>query len=89
MELEYVKSYLRVDFDDDDEYINLLITAAKDYIINAVGYWDENKALMKLLALTLISQMYEKRQYSIDTQEAPTYAIKSIVLQLQLSQEEA
>lgn len=85
MDLEQIKQFLRVDFDDDDSYIILLIDVAKEYIIDAVGKYDETSARYKLLLLNIVSTLYENREYTIDkTNEKVAYTLKSIILQLQL-----
>ncbi len=85
MGLQQVKQFLRVDFDDDDSYIILLIDVAKEYIIDAVGKYDETSARYKLLLLNIVSTLYENREYTIDkTNEKVAYTLKSIILQLQL-----
>ncbi len=85
MDLQQVKQFLRIDFDDDDSYIILLIDVAKEYIIDAVGKYDETSARYKLLLLNIVSTLYENREYTIDkTNEKVAYTLKSIILQLQL-----
>ncbi len=85
MELDEVKNFLRVDFDDDDTYIQLLIEAAKEYIINTVGFYDNDIARMRLLLLVLIGYMYESRSYIIENKsDKAAYPCRSMVLQLQL-----
>ena len=37
MTLAEMKSYLKVDFDDDDNFITLLMDVAREYIIDAIG----------------------------------------------------
>ena len=43
MQLSEIKNFLKIDFDDDDEYLNLLIGVAKEYIIDALGKFNENR----------------------------------------------
>lgn len=87
MQLTDVKTFLKVDFDDDDEYIQLLIDVAQEYIVNAVGNYDETKALVRLLSLTIISTLYQNREYTIETaNEKVQYTLKSMVSQLQLDE---
>lgn len=61
--LEYIKNYLRVDYDEDDELIELLIGSAKEYIIDAIGYYDEDISRMKLLVAILCCEWYNNRGY--------------------------
>ena len=95
MDLTFIKKYLRVDFDDDNDYINLLHDAAKQYVINTVGQnalndkgeIDEENPLVKLLELTIISTLYENRTYTVNkNDEKLQYTLKSIILQLQLEE---
>ncbi len=84
MELGYVKGFLKVDFDDDDNYIQLLIEVAQEYITAATGSCDFAVARVKLLALTIITELYEKRAFTVDQAgEKAQFAIRSIITQLQ------
>lgn len=63
--LEQAKTYLRVDYSEDDSYITTLIDVSLIYIDNMAGeaYKTDAKAvkLADLLQLKLISDMYENR----------------------------
>lgn len=84
MELEYIKGFLKVDFDDDDEIIQLLSETAKRYIESAVGKCDYSDPRVKVLALVIITELYEKRSFSVDKAgEKAQYTIRSIITQLQ------
>lgn len=84
MDLNTVKKFLRVDYDDEDEIIKLEIEAAKEYIKNAVGIYVSSNPLMNLLLLTLVTDMFEKRSYTVGTNEKCTRTVAGMVLQLQL-----
>lgn len=85
MELSEIKSFLQVDFPDDDTYIKLLKDVAIEYITDALDTFDETRAKQKYLALTLIQDMYEKRSYTVDGKdEKLRYTINSIIMQEQL-----
>lgn len=83
MELALVKKQLRVDYDDDDDLIQLEQAAAEEYITNSVGRYDDGKPLMQLLALFLVGEMYKNRQYSISVNDKNAYVVRSIITQLQ------
>lgn len=84
MELNYIKGFLKVDFDEDDEYITLLSGVAEKYIEAATGKCDYNDPRVKLLALVIITELYEKRSYSVEKAgEKAQYTIRSIISQLQ------
>lgn len=86
MDLNFVKNYLKIDFDDDDELINMLISTAKEYIINAIGNFDESKTSHKLLLLSIVANLYENRGTNAKSNEKIAYTIKSLITQLQLSE---
>lgn len=85
MELSEIKLFLKVDFPDDDLYIILLKDVAIEYVVDALGAFNEKRAKQKYLALTLIQDMYEKRSYVVDGKdEKLKYTINSIIMQEQL-----
>lgn len=90
MELNEVKEYLKIDFDDDDCLLEMLMSAARLYIRDAIGYEpDENDERVKLLLMVLVSDWYEHREYMENTSSSQKisqkvrYTVHSIVLQLQ------
>ena len=65
MTLEDVKSYLRIDYEEDDNLLDSLIEVSEEYIDSCVGtaYKSDEKAikLANLLQKKLISNMFENR----------------------------
>lgn len=88
MNIETVKKWKRVDFDDDDDLIELIISATEEYITEAVGVYDSTSPLMELLALTICADLYEKRTYTISAADKQKYLGLSAMRQLQLKYEE-
>lgn len=87
MDFIFVKNFLKAGYDDDDDYIKLLIDVAREYVINAIGKCDEENPLVKLLMLVIISTLYENREYTVDTaNEKVQRTLRSMVLQLQLDE---
>ena len=85
MEFEAVKKFLKAeDFDDDDDYIRLLMRAAEEYIAGAVDDPKPESARYQLLYLFLISQLYENRLYTVESDEKVVFTARSMILQLQL-----
>lgn len=69
LSVDEVKSYLKIDNNDEDKYITLIIAAAETFIKDAVGKkFDERNDLIKVVSLFLISDMYEKRSMTTDKQ---------------------
>ncbi len=85
MDLYEIKRFLRIDFDDDDGILELIASAAEEYIRGAVGSFDYSNPKMKLLFLNIVSSMYENRLYTVDTaNEKLSWINGSMLLQLQL-----
>lgn len=86
MTLKYVKNFLKVDFNADDEYIQLLIDVADKYVAHFLGEnYNEEDPRIKLMKLTLISTMYQNREYIVPNgNEDVQYTLKSIKRQLEL-----
>lgn len=65
IDIDEIKSYLRVDYDEDDYYIEGLIEVSEIYIESCVGseYKSDEKAmkLATLLQKKLIYDMYENK----------------------------
>ncbi|MCU9808361.1 head-tail connector protein [Paraclostridium sp. AKS46] len=86
MTLDEVKSFIHVDFDDDNLKIELMTSAAIEYIEDALGSYNEKRAKQKLLVGTLVDDMYNKNSFTVDDKsESVKYIIKSILLQEQLA----
>ena len=83
-----MKSYLKVDFNDDDNEITLMMNVAREYITDAIGECDETIARVQLLMRVIVGELYEKRSMTFDmnsTNEKVQYVIRSIINQLSFS----
>ena len=90
MKLEEVKSFLRVDFEDDDNLIKCIMEAAKLYIEDAVGEFDKDNPKANLLFMALVQDLYDNRELMVTEQKKKrmSYTYASIILQLQYSNKE-
>lgn len=68
IDLDAVKNYLRVDYDDDDQLLNMLLLGAETYlnegITNYALKYENNSRFRRLadtLTLALISEQYNNR----------------------------
>lgn len=62
-ELEDFKQYAKIDFEDDDNLIQIFLAASKNYITKATGQnYDDTKELHHLLKNLLTLHFYENRQ---------------------------
>lgn len=71
LDLDYVKKFLHIDGDYEDVIIQGLIDAAKQYIIDVVGYFDGNLFVMNHCALQLIAYYYNQRGESGSNTDIP------------------
>lgn len=87
--LNEVKLFLKVDYEEEDNYIQLLIDAAENYIQDAIDNYDtkilntrfKNKA--KIVSLALINEAYSNRELITKDDEKYKLIIKSFLLQMQ------
>lgn len=92
MTLAEMKSYLKVDYNDDDNDITLMMDVAREYIVDAIGECNEEIARVKLLMRVIVAELYEKRSMTFDmnsTNEKVQYVIRSIINQLSFGDDDS
>ncbi|MGQ3739311.1 head-tail connector protein [Bacillus sp. Fil] len=95
IDLKLAKKWLRLEEEDteEDDILELLIDNAEIYVKGSVGkhynVTEDNRKQAQKIALVLITNWYENRDFSGQVDEKVRYTIKSMVLQLQLSEETA
>ncbi|MGG3843259.1 head-tail connector protein [Anoxybacillus thermarum] len=77
------KQWLKIDHDEEDAVIDMLIHAAEAYIKNATGnVFDDTNHLAKLLCLVFVTDWYENREMIGKTSEKIRPTVESIIAQL-------
>lgn len=88
MTLDEVKSYLRIDYEEDDIFLSSLIEVSEEYIDSCVGteYKTDEKAikLASLLQKKLIADMFENRGTEILNSTKRDTIVTSILDKLSL-----
>ena len=79
-ELSEVKEYLRIDGNDDDALIGLLIKAAIEFLSNA-GVPEQESALYKVAVMLYVTLQYENRDPGQKIEKFNA-VFQSIILQL-------
>lgn len=90
MELDEIKTYIRVESDDEDSLIKMFQLEAEEYLEGAGITKGYNKNKYKLAILLLISDSYENREIrgAKNTKyDTISDRLSRIVLQLQLEEE--
>lgn len=67
--LEDIKSYIRLDSDDEDSFLNAVLTGSKSFIKSYTGLDDEKideKEDLTLPIFVLCAEMYDNRQFTVD-----------------------
>lgn len=89
LELQEVKDYLKIDYDDEDTLLNDLIIAAENYLYNATGkHYDSSNQLAKLYCRVLVNEWFKDRglvmttSKNMNASEKIRYTLQSILLQL-------
>ena len=82
--LNEVKSYLRVDFNDEDTLIARLMGVADEYLVSALGNYNRNSERADMLALIVVADLYENRELSSKVSANTSKLVQSFMLQLQL-----
>ncbi|MBP0725539.1 head-tail connector protein [Bacillus sp. RG28] len=90
LQLSDVKSYLEIDFDNDDVLLNTLITATKDFIeshlnrpIDPNNMTDENKwtvpSQIQIAQMMLIHHWYKNRDILTERTREMPFGISAIL----------
>jgi len=81
--LEEVKTYLKVDTENEDSLINMQIAAAEKFILNATGkVFDGTNELAKLFCMMLVQDMYDNRTLLAKGNEKMSISANAIITQL-------
>ncbi|AJA42862.1 phage gp6-like head-tail connector protein [Clostridium tetani] len=83
--LEETKEFLKVDYSDEDNYIQDLINASELYLKNSTGKsYDNTNPLAKLFCKVLVSDWYDNRGFMEENKVTTKvrYTIQSIIVQL-------
>ncbi|MED4969738.1 head-tail connector protein [Parageobacillus toebii] len=84
--IDEAKEWLRVDHNDEDNMIQMLIKAAEKYLKNATGNtFDSSNELAQLFCLVLVADWYENREMIGKATDQTRPIIQSILTQLTYS----
>lgn len=81
VELNTVKKYLRIDYEDDDSFLESLILASKQYLENACGEFVSNE-LTDLAQLILIGHWNDNRTLIGTVTDDIKHSLDAIIFQI-------
>ena len=84
--LQDVKNYLRVDFNEDDVLIEVMMDTAQQYIRDAVGKWEETNPRHNMIMLAVVAHLYENRMLQGQSSGKIVRIISSMMLQERLEE---
>jgi uncharacterized phage protein (predicted DNA packaging) len=75
--LDFVKSYLQIDWSEDDNQLEVFIDSAKDYILTIADGTKidelDNKKVSVIILLKVVSDFYQNRSTTTNVQVDPLY----------------
>lgn len=82
MDLKQIKAYIRVDYDDDDELIQLMLDAVIDEMQELIPKFDAKNPTnrQKILICSYVKELYDGRGNMTASQEKIRYAVQSMML---------
>ena len=81
VDLKKAKDYLRIDYEEDDEFIRSLIAASKIYLQNACGEFKSNE-LTDLAQLILIEHWNDNRTLVGKVNDTVKHSVDAIIFQI-------
>lgn len=87
MDLEEIKAYCRIDFDDDDEIITMIYDAVLEEMKDLIAKFDPKSptARQRLMICILVKDLYDKRDLTTPSKDAVKYAFQSMLLKEMLA----
>ncbi len=84
MDIDVLKQYLRIDYDDDDEFLYNLLSVAENYLSNAITNYElvsKNNAEIDLLKSAIVQELYDNRENEKE-QRKFGFLIQNMITQL-------
>lgn len=82
MRIETLKQYMRVDYDDDDELIELFLNTVLDEMTEQIPDFNRDSPTnrQKVLIMTSVKELYDNRDKRTDKPELLRTAISSMLI---------
>ncbi|NFM25171.1 phage gp6-like head-tail connector protein [Clostridium sporogenes] len=89
--LAETKEFLRLDYNDEDNFLQLCIQNVEEYMRDAIEDFDNKIQIerfqrkAKLLAMMIIQDMFDNRELMTKDNEKYKYIAKSLIMQMNLN----
>lgn len=89
--LAEVKEFLRLDYDDENNFLQLCMQNAEEYMRDVIDDFDNKIQIerfqrkAKLFSLMLIQDMFDNRELMTKDNEKYKYIAKSLIMQMNLN----
>lgn len=82
LELETIKQYARIDYDDDDDILAIMLDATLEGLKERIPEFDEEKptARQKILIMATVKDLYDNRGSRESSPKALRAAIHSMLI---------
>ena len=87
LKLDEIKQYLKIDSDDDDVTLKIIVNAARKFVEKKIGVRDETDPRVQMLVLAVTADMYDKREMTTNKTETESYIVKTMIMQLQMERD--
>ena len=84
IELEEAKTFAKIDYDEENGIVQLLVDVASEGLKNATGIvFDSTNSLARLYCLVMVKDLYDNREITVEkASEKIRFTIQSILIQL-------
>lgn len=84
IELEEAKTFAKIEYEEENEIVQLLVDVAEEGLKNATGIvFDSNNSLARLYCLVMVKDLYDNREITVEkASEKIRFTIQSILIQL-------
>lgn len=81
---EEAKTFAKIEYEEEDEIVELLVKVAEEGLKNATGItFDSENSLARLYCLVMVKDLYDNRELTVEkASEKIRFTIQSILFQL-------
>ncbi|SDL20362.1 head-tail connector protein [Natronincola ferrireducens] len=78
--LQEIKEHLKIEYNEEDSYLQILILAAEKFIQNATGKTFKSNQLAKVICMIIVADLFENKGMTVDKIGESTRGIVGMML---------